>query len=388
MLGNFIFHNPTKLYFGEDALDYLDQELPNYGKNVQLIYGGGSIKKNGIYDLVVEKLRKSGKNVIEDPGVMPNPTLEKLYEGIRIARENKVDFLLAVGGGSCVDYAKILAASVMCQDDPWEKYYIRQETQDCELIPIGVVLTMAGTGSEMDGGAVLTNSEKKLKYEHVFGPENYPRFAILNPRFTMTVPRKQMVAGIYDIFSHVCEQYFSDEDDSTTDYLSEGLMRSVIHSSLVAVEDPEDYEARSNIMWSATIALCKLFSRGKRTDWMVHQIGHSIGAQTDATHGMTLSAISLPYYRKVLPYGLSKFVRFAENVWDVDPEGRTEQEIADEGLRAMESWMRKLGVSMNLKELGVTEDMFDDILDGTVMLDSGFVKLSREDIRQILKESL
>lgn len=388
MLGNFSYINATKLYFGDDSLKYLNDELPKYGKNVQLIYGGGSIKKNGIYDEVVKILKDNGKNIIEDPGVMPNPTVEKLYEGIRIARENKVDLLLAVGGGSCCDYAKAVSVSVNCDEDPWEKYYIRFEEPTCEIIPVGCVLTMAGTGSEMNAGSVITNHEQKLKVGHVFGDNVMPKFSILNPRYTMTLPRKQMTAGIYDIFNHICEQYFSGEDDNTSDYLAEALMKSVIHSSLIAVEDPNDYEARSNIMWSATWALNTLISRGKTTDWMVHMLGQAAGAYTDATHGMTLSAVSLPYYRYIMPYGLKKFVRFAKEVWDVCSEGKTDEQVAEEGLAAMEDWMRKIGVAMNLSELGATEDMIDGITEATFILEGGYKVLTKDEIKQILKQSL
>ena len=388
MLGNFSYHNPTQLYFGEDALDYLNEELPKYGKTVQLIYGGGSIKKNGIYDAIVSILEKNGKTVVEDAGVMPNPTADKLREGVQIARENKVDLLLAVGGGSCCDYAKAVSVSVNCDEDPWEKYYIKFEEPTCEIIPVGCVLTMAGTGSEMNGGAVITNHEQKLKIGHVFGDEVMPKFSILNPKFTMSLPKRQMVAGIYDIFNHICEQYFSGEDDNTSDYLAEALMKSVIHSSLVAIENPEDYEARSNIMWTATWALNTLISRGKTTDWMVHMLGQAAGAYTDATHGMTLSAVSLPYYRYIMPYGLKKFVRFATEVWGVDSVGKTDEQIAVEGLDSMKAWMEKLGVALSLSELGASEDMIDGIADATIILDGGYKVLDRDEVVAILKQSL
>ncbi len=388
MLGNFSYHNPTKLYFGDDSLKYLNDELPKYGKTIQLIYGGGSIKKNGIYDAVTKILKDNGKTIVEDAGVMPNPTADKLREGVQIARENHVDLLLAVGGGSCCDYAKAVSVSVNCDDDPWDKYYIRFEEPDCEIIPVGCILTMAGTGSEMNGGAVITNHEQKLKIGHVFGDNVMPKFSILNPRFTFSLPKRQMAAGIYDIFNHICEQYFSGNDDNTSDYLAEALMKSVIHSSLIAVDDPENYEARSNIMWTATWALNTLISRGKTTDWMVHMLGQAVGAITDATHGMTLAAVSLPYYRFIKPYGIHKFVRFATEVWGVDPSDKSDEQIADEGLAQMESWMKKIGVAMNLTELGTTKDMIEDIADATILLDGGYKKLSRDDVVAILKASL
>lgn len=390
MLGNFVFSNPTKLYFGEDSLDYLNEELPKYGKNVQLVYGGGSIKKNGIYDKVTAILKANGKEIFEDGGVMPNPTVKKLYEGVRIARDNHVDFILAVGGGSCCDYAKAVSISVNCKDDPWEKYYLKFKDVDADtvIIPVGCVLTMVGTGSEMNGGAVITNHDSKLKIGHVFGERVFPKFAVLNPTFTYSLPKYQMTAGFYDIMNHICEQYFSGEDDNTSDYLMEGLMRSLIHSSRIAVKEPENYEARSNIMWTATWALNTLLAMGKTTDWMVHMLGQAVGAHTDATHGMTLSAVSLPYYRHIMPYGLQKFKRFAVNVWDINPEGKSDEEIAAEGLHAMEAWMKEIGVVMNLGELGVTEEMLDGLVQSTIVMEGGYKVLTQEEIKEVFKESM
>ena len=388
MLGNFYYSNPTKLYFGEDALQNLEAELQKYGDTVQLIYGGGSIKKSGLYDQIIEILIACGKTIVEDGGVMPNPTIEKVYDGCQKAKENDVDLLLAVGGGSVCDYAKAVSVSAWCEEDPWDKYYLRMEDVDNRIIPVGCVLTMVGTGSEMNGGSVITNHEQKLKIGHVFGDNVFPKFAILNPKLTYTLPKWQMVSGIYDIMNHITEQYFSGDDDNTTDYIAEGLMRSLIHSSRIAVKDPENYEARSNIMWTATWALNTLLDMGKTTDWMVHMIGQSIGAYTDATHGMTLSAVSIPYYRAICPYGLQKFKRFAMNVWDVNPAGKTDEEIADEGLKAMESWMREMGLVMNIRELGVTEDMLPGIVKGTFILDGGYKVLTEDEIMEILKESM
>ena len=388
MLGNFSYKNATKLYFGEDALSYLNEELPKYGKTVQLIYGGGSIKKNGVYDAVVDILKKNGKTVVEDGGVMPNPTIEKVRDGVRIARENDVDLLLAVGGGSCCDYAKAVSVSVHCDEDPWEKYFIRFEEPTCKILPVGCVLTMAGTGSEMNGGSVISNHKENLKIGHVFGEEVMPKFSVLNPRFTMSLPKRQMVAGIYDIFNHICEQYFSGEDDNVSDALAEALMKSVVRASLKAIEDPEDYEARSNIMWAATWALNTLIACGKTTDWMVHMLGQAVGAYTDATHGMTLAAVSLPYYRTILPYGVKKFARFAKEVWGVSPEGKTDATLAEEGLAAMESWMRKLGLAMDITSLGSTPEMIQGIADATFILDGGYKVLTRDEVVKVLTESL
>lgn len=388
MLGNFSFSNPTKLYFGKDSLNNLKEELKNYGKNIMLVYGGGSIKKNGIYDQIVDILNQCDKNIIEDGGVMPNPTVQKLYEGCQIARDHHVNLILAVGGGSVCDYAKAVSVSAYCKEDPWDKYYLKMEDVDNDIIPVGCVLTMVGTGSEMNGGAVITNHETHLKIGHVFGDNVFPKFSILNPVLTYTLPYNQMIAGFYDIMSHILEQYFSGDDDNTSDYIMEGLLKSLIHSSRIAVKEPENYEARSNIMWIATWALNTLVAKGKTTDWMVHMIGQSIGAYTDATHGMTLSAVSMAYYRYIMNDGLQKFKRYAINVWDVDFQGKTDQEIAAEGLNLMEEYMKELGLVMNITDLGVTEDMIEGIADGTFIMEGGYKVLNHEDVVNILKQSM
>lgn len=388
MLGNFSYSNPTKLYFGEDSLKFLNEELPKYGKNVLLVYGGGSIKKTGLYNEIIKILRDNGKEIFEDAGVMPNPTVEKLYEGCARAKDNDVDLILAVGGGSVCDYAKAVSVSAFCEEDPWDKYFLRMEDVDNKIIPVGCVLTMVGTGSEMNGGSVISNHASKQKIGHVFGENVFPKFSILNPVFTYTLPHYQMVAGFFDIMSHILEQYFSGVDDNTSDYLMEGLLKSLIHSSRIAIKNPTDYEARSNIMWTATWALNTLVAKGKSTDWMVHMIGQSIGGYTDATHGMTLSAISLPYYRFIMPYGLEKFKRYAINVWDVNPEGKTDEQIAQEGLDRMKMYMEELGLAMNITDLGVTEDMLDGIAAGSFILVGGYKVLSKEEIVEILKDSM
>ena len=389
MLGNFTYCNPTKLYFGKEALKGLNKELPKYGKNVLLVYGRGSIKKNGIYDEIVKILKENGKEVFEDAGVMPNPTVEKLNEGVERARKSKADFILAVGGGSVCDYAKAVSVSVNCKEDAWEKYFIRFEDvdKDTKIIPIGCVLTMVGTGSEMNGGSVITNHAQKLKIGHVFGEDVFPKFSILNPEYTFTLPKYQMISGIYDIMSHILEQYFSGTDDNTSDYVMEGLLKSLIHSAEIAAENPKDYEARSNIMWTATWALNTFVAKGKSQDWEVHMLGQSVGAHTDATHGMTLSAVSMPYYRFILPYGVEKFKRYAINVWNVNPENKSDKEIAEEGLNKMEAWMKKIGLVMNISELGAKEEMLDGMVKSTLVMEGGYKVLNKDDIKAILKES-
>lgn len=388
MLGDFMYSNPTRLYFGKNALDGLAKELPNYGPNILLTYGGGSIKNNGIYDSVVSILKSAGKNITELPGVMANPTSDKLVEGAKLARENNIDLILAVGGGSVCDYCKAVSVSAYYDGDAWEHYFLKMEEPTCKIIPVGCVLTMVGTGSEMNGGSVITNHAQKLKIGHVFGDNVFPKFSILNPEYTFTVPQYQMVAGFYDIMCHILEQYLSGDDDNTTDYIAEGLMKSLVNSSRIAVKTPHDYEARSNIMWTATWALNTLIAKGKSTDWEVHMIGQSVGAYTNATHGMTLSAVSLAYYRHIMNDGLKRFARFAVNVWGVNPEGKSDTELAEAGLKALEAWMREIGVVLSLKELGVTPDMYEGIADGTFLLGGGYRKLTRAEVIDILKESM
>ena len=284
-----------------------------------------------------------------------------------------------------------VSANLPAGVDPWQKYWVDfdEPATDLDVIPVGSVLTMVGTGSEMNCGSVITNHETKMKVGHVFADARvFPRFAVLNPEFTYTLPKYQMVAGIFDIMNHITEQYFSGTDDNTSDYLSEGLMRSLVTASRAAVDNPEDYEARSNIMWCATWALNTLVACGKSTDWEVHMLGQAVGAHTDATHGMTLAAVALPYYRLVMPYGVEKFARFATNVWGISPEGRTTEELAAAGLDAMEAWMREIGCVMSISELGATEDMLEDLADSTLVMQGGYHVLSRDEIVSVLRASL
>ena len=348
MLGNFSYHNPTKLYFGDESLNYLKDELKNYGPVVLLNYGSGSVKKNGIYDEVVAILKEAGKTIVENPGVMSNPTLEKLHEGVKIAREHNVDMILSLGGGSVCDYSKGVAASVFYDGDYWDRFWLQGKHPDAgqRILPIGCILTMAGTGSEMNGGSVITDAEHKFKVGHV---------------------------------------YF---DDNTSDYLSEGLMRSLIVSSRAAVKNPQDYEARSNIMWTATWALNTLLKCGKTQDWMVHMIGHSVGAWTHAPHGFCLAAVSMAYYKRAMKPGLAKFVRFAKNVWNVCPEGKTDEQIAEAGLEALKNWMLEIGLPLTISELGATEEMIPGITQGTICYPAGYMDLKPADVTEILKESM
>lgn len=382
---DFTYQNPTTIYFGKTALDNLSSELANYGDNIMLAYGKGAIKKNGLYDQVVSILKKSGKNIVELTGVMPNPTYEKVMEGAALVRDNKVDLILAVGGGSVIDCAKAISVSAYCEGDAWTRYFINFEPVDNKIVPVASILTLAGTGSEMNGGSVITNNDVKLKMGRVFPSNVNPKFSILNPEYTLTLPEYQMVSGIFDMMSHLMEAYFTGEDDVTSDYLIEGLLRSIINSAKIAVKDTNNYEARSNLMWSSTLAMNPIMGLSKTQDWEVHMIEHQLGAYTDCAHGMGLAAVSLPYYRYIYKFGLDKFVRFAKQVWGVDETGKTKEAVALEGIDVMESFIKECGIVTNLKELGATEEMLPLIANSTVILSGGYKALTAEEVLEILK---
>lgn len=382
---DFNYYNPTKIYFGRTALDNLSGELSGYGKTVLLMYGKGSVKKLGLYDKVVEILKDAGKTVVELSGIKSNPSYSQLLEGVRLVRENNVDLILAVGGGSVIDCAKGISVSAYCDEDPWKKYWVDFKDVDNRIVPVGSILTMAGTGSEMNGGSVITNEDEKLKNGRVFPPQVNPKFSILNPEYTFTVPAYQMSSGIFDTMSHLMEQYFSGDDDNTTDYILEGVMRSLIHSAGVAVKDSKNYEARSNIMWCATIGLNTVTGLSKEQDWEVHMIEHQLGAYTDCAHGAGLAAISVPYYKYIYKSGIDKFVRFSQNVWGINTDSMTREEAAEAGIEKLGEFIKELGLPSTLKELGATEDMLPLIASSTIP-GGGYKKMNSDDILKVLKE--
>lgn len=385
MIHDFTFCNPTKIYFGKKALSNLPAELKNYGPNILLVYGKNSIKKNGLYDQIIAMLNDAGKTVCELAGINSNPRYTQVEEGARLVREHNVDLILAVGGGSVIDCSKGISAAAYCEGDPWQRYWVNQEPVTNKTVPVASVLTMTGTASEMNSGSVITNEAVKLKLGRVFDLETFsPRFSILNPEFTYTVPTVQMVSGIADIFSHLMEQYFGGTDDCTSDYLLEGVMLSLIHSARIAIVNPRDYEARSNIMWCATMGLNKILALSKEQDWEVHMIEHQLGAYTDCPHGIGLAIISPAYYRYIYQYGLPKFVRFAVNVWKVNPEGLTDEQIALEGISRLEQFFRELGIPSTLREVGATDEMLPLIANSTIP-GGGYYKMQPDDILTVLK---
>lgn len=385
MIYDFTYYNPTKIYFGKKSLENLEAELKNYGKNVLLVYGKNSIKKIGLYDEVIKTLKKCGKNVVELAGINANPRYSQVLEGARLVRENDVDLILAVGGGSVIDCSKAISVSAYAKGDPWKRYWIDFEPVDNKLVPVGAILTMTGTASEMNGGSVITNEDEKIKTGRVFDASVYPKFSILNPEYTYSVPERQMVSGIFDIFSHLMEQYFSGDDDNTTDYVIEGVIKSLIKSARAAKKDPRNYEARSNIMWCATLGLNTVTGVSKTQDWEVHMIEHQLGAYTDCPHGLGLAVISVPYYRYIYKYGLDKFVRYAENVWGVDATGKTKEEIALQGIDKLAEFIKEMGIPTTLRELGATEEMLPLIAKTTVK-GGGYKQMDESDILTILKE--
>ena len=385
MIYDFTYYNPTKIYFGKKSLENLEAELKNYGKNVLLVYGKNSIKKIGLYDEVIKTLKKCGKNVVELAGINANPRYSQVLEGARLVRENDVDLILAVGGGSVIDCSKAISVSAYAKGDPWKRYWIDFEPVDNKLVPVGAILTMTGTASEMNGGSVITNEDEKIKTGRVFDASVYPKFSILNPEYTYSVPERQMVSGIFDIFSHLMEQYFSGDDDNTTDYVIEGVIKSLVKSARAAKKDPRNYEARSNIMWCATLGLNTVTGVSKTQDWEVHMIEHQLGAYTDCPHGLGLAVISVPYYRYIYKYGLDKFVRYAENVWGVDATGKTKQEVALQGIDKLAEFIKEMGIPTTLRELGATEEMLPLIAKTTVK-GGGYKQMDESDILTVLKE--
>lgn len=384
MIFDFEFHNPTKIYFGKTALNNLSAELKNYGENVLFIYGKNAIKKIGLYDKVIEILKASNKNIFELAGIKPNPAYTQLLEGAKLVRENNIDLILAVGGGSTIDCAKGISVSAYCEEDPWQKYWIDGEEVTNKIVPVGSILTMAGTASEMNGGSVITNEEKMLKNGRVYGPNVYPKFSILNPEYTFSVSEYQMASGIFDTMSHLMEQYFSGTDDNTTDYLIEGIMKSLIHSAKIAMNNPKDYEARSNIMWCATLGLNYITGLSKAQDWEVHMIEHQIGAYTDCTHGAGLAVVSIPYYKYISNYGIDKFIRFAKNVWEIDTDSMSKEAAAEAGIEKLADFIKELKLPLTLRELGTTEEMIPLIANSTV-LGGGYKQMNAEDILNVLK---
>lgn len=384
-MNDFTFSYPTKVYFGKGAAaKNLPAELAKAGKNVMLAYGGGSIKANGIYEEMMAILKEAGKNVTEFPGIMPNPTYEKVQEGAALAKEEKIDFILAVGGGSVSDCCKIIASQAVTQEDIWEMEFTKHQFPT-EALPLGVVVTASGTGSEQNAGAVITNEEKKIK-TGVFGA--HADFAILDPQYTRSVPFGQVISGAFDTLSHAMETYFGNPQESfLSDEINEAVMRNTIYNIRKLVKNPQDMEARSELMWDSAMAENGILKIGKVTDFQAHQIEHQLGAYTDCNHGRGLAVIHPVLYRHIYKEGLDKFKRFAVSVWNISEEGKTDDEVALAGIQALADFIKEIGLPTTFREMGITDESVLKPVADSCNITAGCCKqLSREELLEILKE--
>lgn len=388
---NFVFENSTKAYFGKKCVSqYLPDLLSQYGSRVVLAYGGGSIKRTGIYDEIRGILKDAGKDVVEFSGIMANPTYDKVLEGAALARQHQADLILAVGGGSVMDCCKAVALAAVYDGDIWQDFWAKPGRIDVTPVPLGIVMTTSGTGSEMNGGAVITNEALKIKTGRDY-PQLNARFALLDPLYTYTVPKKQMISGAFDSFTHMMETYFSTPDeDNVSDSLNEALMKSVVRNLRKAIADPEDYEARSNLVWASTMAENRILKLGKQGDFQGHILEHALGAFTDCNHGCGLAVLLPVYYRHIEAAGAKKFARFATEVWGFSPEGKTLVERANDGVEALVSFVKEIGLPTTLRELGMTEDQKDLLpkIAATCVASPGSYKhLDDEEILDIFKEA-
>ncbi|MBQ9647531.1 MAG: iron-containing alcohol dehydrogenase [Oscillospiraceae bacterium] len=380
----FTYSYPVKVYVGEKAAEKnLATELQKHGKTVLLAYGGGSIRKNGVYDELVGILKAAGKEIVEFTGVMSNPTYAKVQEGAKLARKHNVDFILAVGGGSVIDCCKIVSAQAKLDEDIWE-YEYGEHKQPTELIPMGAVVTAFGTGAEMNNGAVITHMDKMLN-SALWGA--FYNFAILDPAYTMTMPMKQVISGAFDTLSHCMETYFgSPKEDNLSDEINEAVMRSTIKNLRAQIANPDDKVARSELLWAAAMGENGILKIGKATDFQCHMMEHQLGAYTDCNHGMGLSAMHVQYYRYIVEKGADKFAKYAERVWGVDPAGKSELEIANEGLDALEAFIKEIGMPSNFRELGIPDDLpWKEIADSVTLTSGGYGHLTHEDVLKIFE---
>lgn len=387
-MNNFIFENATKTFFGKGCVkEYLTCLSKHYGQTVMLAYGGGSIKKNGVYDEVMESLKKAGKHVIEFSGIMANPTYSKVMEGAKLARENKVELIIGVGGGSVMDCCKAISMAAVYDGDIWTDFWARPGIIEFDPLPLGVVVTVAGTGSEMNGGAVITNEALKIKTGRDY-PKCNPKFTLMDPTYTFSVPKRQMVSGGFDVLSHIMETYFSEpNEDNVSDDISEALMRGVIRDLRAAIKSPEDYTARSNLMWESTMGENRIIKLGKRMDFECHQMEHQLGAYTNCNHGAGLAVLHPVYYRHIYKEGLPKFQKFAVNVWGISQEGKTEEELARSGVEALADFIKEIGLPTTLRELGVNESTdLKAIADSCNLAPGSYKKMTHEEIFTIFQE--
>ena len=382
---DFIYSYPVKVYFGDKAAEKaLPAELAKVGKTVMIAYGGGSVKRSGVYDELCGYLKSAGKEIVDFSGIMPNPTYKKVQEGAALAKEKKVDFILAVGGGSVIDCCKIIAAQAVTEADIWEMEF-KNHTYPTEFLPMGAVVTASGTGAEMNNGAVITNEDTNEK-AGVLGA--YASFAVLDVAYTMSLPAKQVISGAFDTLSHSMETYLGSPRDITlSDEIAEAVMRNVIRNIRVLLENLEDKDARTELMWASAMAENGILKIGKVTDFQAHQIEHQLGAYTDCNHGQGLAVIHPVLYRHMYKDGVKQFARMAEKVWEIPAEGKTPEELAEEGIQALADFVREIGMPSTFTEMGITDKSVLKKVADTCNLTAGCCKkLSREEIFEILEE--
>ena len=386
-MNNFIYENSTKVYFGQGCVKEFLSSLTRDSKNILLACGISSAKKNGIYDEILSILMEDGKNVVDFSGIMPNPSYRKVLEGIHLAQKYEIDFILGIGGGSVMDCAKAVSLGARCSGDPWENFWERRGIVDFTPIPVGAIPTTAGTGSECNGAAVITNEKTKVKIGYDYAKCN-PVFALMDPVYTYSVPKKQMASGAFDSFSHIMETYFSEPDEqNVSDEIGEALMRSVIRNTQQAVKNPEDYTARSNLMWLSTLSENRLIKLGKKGDFGCHLIEHQLGAYTGCNHGQGMAVLQPVYYRHIYEDGLQKFARFATNVWNISPEGKSEKELAKRGIQRLTDFVHEIELPTTLRELGVRDrSVLKKVAGSSHYSMGGYRKLNSEEILDILTE--
>ncbi|SCG82463.1 NADH-dependent butanol dehydrogenase [Proteiniborus sp. DW1] len=387
---NFNYSIPTKIFFGKDQIKVLGKEIKKYGSKVLLAYGGGSIKKIGLYGEVIKILNEENIPFWELSGIEPNPRIESVREGIRICRENDIDFILPVGGGSTIDCAKVIAAGFFYEGDPWDLVIRKAKIE--KVLPIASVLTLAATGSEMDAGAVITNPETKQKLG-VGHPDMAPKFSILDPTYTFSVPASQTAAGTADIMSHILESYFSNNKDAfVQDKIAEGLLKTCIKYGPIAIKEPDNYEARANLMWASSLAINGLIRYGKEAIWSVHPLQHELGAYYDITHGVGLAILTPHWMRHVLSDStVEKFVEYGKNVWDIKDD-KYDYDIANEAIDKTQEFFKSLGIPTTLRELGIGEENLEKMARAVTNYNGGTVgsykPLSYEDVLEIYKKAL
>lgn len=382
-MNNFVYENKTKVYFGKDVVkEHLGTVLNNYGDTVMLAYGCGSIKKNGIYDEIVAVLNNAGKCIVEFSGIMPNPTYTKVLEGAKLAKDNQVDLILAVGGGSVSDCCKIVSAQAMSEQDIWTME-MENHTYPNTFIPLCTVVTAFGTGSEMNAGAVITHTEKKIK-AGIFGAQ--ADFTFLDPLYSHSVPKRQVFSGAFDTLSHAMETYFGKPDvNNLSDEINEAVMRSVIANMRVLVSDFDNYEARSELAWASSMAENGILKIGKVTDFQCHQIEHQLGAYTDCNHGCGLAVIHPVLYRHIYKANISRFSRFARNVWGINTED--DEQAAFDGINALSQFVREIGLPSSFAEMGISEDTDYKAVAKSTNISAGCCKkLTADEIYEILVE--